>query len=344
MIMSRHRTTSKALVLASVAVLAALSAGCASGVGPSTGGAGSGALPGTAVSSDQATGTGPVLSAGRCPTSSTDPAVAMLRAEPAEVAPPADFHAVAVVRCVTEERAVPDDGVWKFALAQRADSRLAAFLSALRLSSQSPPTGSPLACTAVGLALPPFALVDASGAIVRPRLPHDACGMPLPAVLTALAALPWRTEAEQKLTQLQTRQEVDTGCAPAYKDLFDLRVGGTPLPWSRTRRSANPEPTAVCAYTVAPTGATIGVGTFTHGVKLTTAQQAQLVGALDLASDIPAPTCAKPATRLAVMTGPGVDGLAVELDGCHRLQLPDGFVGTAPTPLLRALAAAGITG
>ena len=92
---------------------------------------------------------------------------------------------------------------------------------------------------------------------MRPRLPHDACGIPLPRVLTTLAALPWRTETAERLNQLQTQPEIDTGCPPAYKDMFEFPVSGTPVPSGLVRGPSNPEPNTVCAYPVVPTPGTV---------------------------------------------------------------------------------------
>jgi hypothetical protein len=330
--MPQHRTTIRSLILTAAVLPLALSAAC-----------GSRANTGTSTTSapSHAAQASPVLVGGQCPASATDPAVVKLSAEPAEVALPGDFHAIAAVRCVTEQRMVPGHGQWQFAEAQRADSNLAGFLTALKLRSQTSPGGSRISCTAIGLALPPFALVDASGTVVRPRLPHDACGIPLPRVLTTLAALPWRTETEERLNQLQTQPEIDTGCAPAYKDMFELPVSGTPVPSGLVRGPSNPEPNTVCAYSVVPTTGTVTEGQFTKGLRLNAAQRAHVITALNQATNTTAPACATPATRIATITGPGAD-IAVELDGCHRLRFPNGFTDAAPAPLLQALAALGI--
>lgn len=281
---------------------------------------------------------------GRCPDTATDPAIVKLRAEPPQVPLPADFHAVAAVRCMRQSRTVPGDGEWEFADAQRADSGLTAVLAALGLPSQKPPASTQIACAAVGIVLPPFALVDASGAIVNPALPHDFCGMPLKQVTDAMNALPWRTETEQKATHLLTQPEIDTGCPSEYKDLFELNVNDTPTPWSKVRPPAVAGPMKACEYTVLPGDAPMSDTRFVKGVTLTSTQEAAVTQALAVSDPTtPAPACPTPATRFAEFTGLGLDGAIIELDGCHRIQWPNSFRQTASAPLLQALAAAGVS-
>lgn len=277
------------------------------------------------------------VSGGSCPSTSTDPAVAELRAGLTRVALPPGFHAVAAVRCQSSIRAVPGSGEWQFADAQRADSELAGLLAALRLPSKTP--SKTTICTAELRVPQPFALVDASGAVISPLLPHDQCGGPLPQVTDAMNALPWRTETEQRVSQVRTQAEIDTGCAGEYKYLFEHPVPGTPEPWSKVRRPGNPQPTTVCLYTIEPQSPDdyIAVGSFTHGTKLTAQQQSTIVGALAQASDTPAPACAEKATRFASLDGP-YSGIQVELDGCRRIRWPNGFIDAAPAVLSQFLA------
>jgi hypothetical protein len=54
------------------------------------------------------------------------------------------------------------------------------------------------ACTAIGINLPDYVLVDAAGNAIKPVLPTDGC-RPKQSVLDAFAALPFRTiEAEYR--------------------------------------------------------------------------------------------------------------------------------------------------
>ena len=276
-----------------------------------------------------------------CPSDSTDPAVVKMHAQPPQVPLPADFHAVAAVRCMSRSRMVPGDGEWAFADADRADSGLAPMVAALRLPPEPTPTGT-VACAAVGILVPPFALVDASGTVVNPVLPKSFCGQPLKQVLDAMNALPWRTETEQKTTQMQTQAEVDTGCSPEYKDLFVHQIYSTPTPWSKVRAPAVPGPMKACVYTVSGDPMTADPQ-FVSGTTLTSAQAdavTQALAAMDGMTS--APACAISATRFAVFTGLGLNYAVIELDGCHRIQWPNEFRQTASAALLRALAAAGV--
>ncbi|HEU5428424.1 MAG TPA: hypothetical protein VFU74_16200 [Actinocrinis sp.] len=315
------------------ALLAGLSAGCASSTAQHANAMRPGQVATTPPGAKTGVGHAFMMQPGtNCPSTSTDPAIAKLRAGVKQVALPPDFHPIAVIRCESPIRMVPGDGEWQFADAQRADSGLADLLADLRLPSQ---TRSPdTACPAMALSMEPFALVDTSGRVISPLLPTSMCGFPLPQVTNAINALPWRTETEQRLHQTRTQAEIDTGCSSQYKYMFDHPVTGTPEPWSKVRRPMNPAPAAVCGYTVEPpsAGDYITVGSFTHGAKLTAAQQAAVATELGNASQAPAPACAVKATRFASLEGPGA-GLLVELDGCKRILWPNDFMSTAPATL-----------
>jgi hypothetical protein len=282
----------------------------------------------------------------QCPSDSQDPAVAQLAAASASSpgAPlPADFDAVAVVRCKDEVETVAGDGTWDMALAQRATSDIGALTTALRTPSSEPPTASDFACSAIGIAVPNFALVDAEGHIVRPILPHDECGEPLTKVLDAVNALPWKTETEQKLSQDQTQAEIDTGCLPAYKDVFDLPSPGA-APWTTSL-----EPTIACEYTVSGSaGGSVGLGEFDHGLKLSAAQRLTISTALKGSGSGPASgstsakACSAQASTFALLMVSPSENVVVELDGCLRVSYPDYFVAQAPPSLLAALREAGI--
>jgi hypothetical protein len=278
----------------------------------------------------------------RCPSDSQDPAVVQLAADggSAQSKPlPASFDAVAVVRCEDEVETVSGDGTWDMALAQRATGDLSALIAALRTPSSDPPTASDIACAAVGVEIPVFALVDAEGRIVRPALPHDECDEPLTKVLDAVNAMPWKTETEQKLSQDQTRAEIDTGCLPAYKDVFDLPSPGA-APWTTSL-----EPTIACEYTVSGSaGGSVGLGEFDHGLKLSAAQQLTISTALKSSDSglTAAKACSTQASTFALLMVSPSENVVVELDGCLRVSYPDYFVAQAPPSLLAALREAGI--
>lgn len=320
------------------ALLTALAAGCAStnatSLSSSSNAVGHGQT-GTDHSSMAVVG-------GTCPSTSTDPAIAKLRKGIKQVALPAGFHPVAAVRCTSQMRKVPGDGEWNFADAQRADSGLSDLLGALKLPSMMAPSGAMYSCPAMLMVPQAFALVDANGNVVSPLPPHDVCGFPLPQVTKAIDGLPWRTETDQRTTQGRTQPEIDTGCDGEYKYLFEHPVPGTPEPWSKVRRPGNPQPEAACFYTIEPQYPDdyIAIGSFTHGAKLTAAQQAMAAAALSEAADAPAPACSAKATGFAVLDGPYA-GELVELDGCRRTRWPNGFIGATPAALSQFLGSLG---
>jgi hypothetical protein len=338
------------LIPAALAALTGLTACQTASSGPPPGGFSRATTgqPGNTGQSDQSNQPSAFGLGDRCPATSTDPAVQKLSTDRVDVPLPAGFHPVKAVRCSSELRTVPGNGVWQADEADVADSGLAPLLAALKLPSAPSTQGI---CTAVGFVRPNFALVDAGGVVVRPKLPEDGCGVPFEQVLTALNALPWRAETDQMVVQVQTQEESDTGCESSYKDLFELPlVGPAPLPWSKEHPSENVSPTTVCVYAEPSThgaaetssGVQGAVGAFTHGVKLTASQQAAIDAALNQASDTAVPICATPATRFAELVGPDILTVALELDGCHRLKWPNAFTDAAPASLLQALAAAGI--
>ena len=338
------------LIPAALVALTGLTACQTASSGPPSGGANPGAGQASNAGHVDMNGGSSFGLSDQCPATSKDPAVHKLSTDQADVPLPTDFHPVKAVRCRSTLRTVPGNGEWQTDEADVADSGLTSLVAALRLPST--PINQNTVCSAVGFVRPDFALVDAGGAIVRPKIPEDECAQPLDQVLKALNALSWRTEDDQMVVQVQTQEESDTGCQDAFKNLFELSIAGPPpIPWSKERRPENVAPATVCVYTEPSTSGAIeqqsgvqgSVGKFTHGLRLTTSQQAAIAAALNQASDTAVPTCATQATRFAELMSP--DGLTVvlELDGCHRLQWPNSFTDAAPASLLQALAADGIS-
>jgi hypothetical protein len=112
------------------------------------------------------------------------PTTADLPAQRSEQPLAAGFVTVWVLRCSHEERAVPGQGRWVFRIEERADTDAAALVAALRRPDV--PTPPAAICADVGFVVPYFALVDASGTAVRPRVPRGACGQPQRQVLDAV--------------------------------------------------------------------------------------------------------------------------------------------------------------
>jgi hypothetical protein len=329
-------------------MVAALAAGCASTRAASTPQPGTG---GSAVQHTAETGGGGGLAyqnsdGGYCPAASTDPAVEKLHAITAESALPKDFHAVAIVRCISEQRAVKGDGTWVFDIAQRATANLSGLVGLLREPDQSPSPNSQVACAAALLLVPAFGLVGPDGTVIRPRLPVTECGQPQPAVLAALNALSWKTETETKVTRVLTELEAATGCGPDYKYLpgFSPSLSHSAVPWSQVKHPRMSPITLVCAYRIDQSSYPAPEGTFTTGTKLTAQQAPGVQQAVDSASTpaSAAPPCSARATRFAVLGSRDDLPYLVELDGCRRLVFPDYYLATAPPALLDLLARDGI--
>jgi hypothetical protein len=319
-------------------LLAALAAGCASTEAVTTPAAPVQTTPGAVgggYAYQHAAGT-------TCPAASTDLAIGQLRKITAETALPKDFHAVAVVRCMTDEQAVPGDGTWQFAIAQRASGNLTSLLALLRRPDQSPSPN--VACAAELLLVPAFGLVGSDGTVIRPRLPVTECGVPLPDVLTALSDQPWKTETETKLTRIQTQLEATTGCESAYKYLPGLKYSPPPIPWSQVRHPLLAPITLVCVYQVDHSNSTPAEGTFVTGTNLTAQRAPGIQQAVDSGSmsASAAPACSVNAARFAMLGTRDEQPYLVELDGCHRLMFPNGYLAAAPAALLDLLAQSGI--
>ena len=201
----------------------------------------------------------------------------------------------------------------------------------------SPPAGPGVACAAVGFVIPSFALVDTDTHILVPKMPVDECGEPLSAVLDAFNALHWTTETEQKLTQIQTEPEIESGCPPEFKDLFELK-SGTSQPYT-----TGMTPTAACEYTVTPTGQVQNdVGQFSHSAKLTNSQQFAIAAELRTMGRSAAKSCAAEATKFALLLQ-GSTYAVIELNGCQRTDFANNFLAATPAALLSELSVAGIS-
>jgi hypothetical protein len=103
---------------------------------------------------------------------------------------PVSFVPVSVERCVSGAQTVPGKGLWSTASLQRADSGLAALISALH----QPPAGHVpgTVCPALAMIPPQVVLISATGQELIPRLPVSGCGLVQSQVLAALDTLPWR--------------------------------------------------------------------------------------------------------------------------------------------------------
>jgi hypothetical protein len=298
----RHVRSSKSRMAGAFAVLFAATA-CGSGVADD----GGGAAP-----------TAPTRAAVHCP---TDP---KLPEEGGTQPVPAGFRTAWVLRCGLEMRAVPGRGTWWFRIEERADTDAAALVAALRRPDEHMPPGT--FCTDIAFAVPYFALVDASGTALRPRVPRDGCGQPQRQALAALRALPFRETAATRLNQEQSQESIDTGCGQMWTDalagdtLAHTRPVAARRAWPKT-----PDSVRVCLWRSAGPGMPQLVSAGTASGR----ELAELLARLDR---LPAAAqCGPRHQRLAVLEyvrhGWHESPVYAELDGCRLVLRPDHTLG-----------------
>jgi hypothetical protein len=233
---------------------------------------------------------------------------------------PASFVPVAVLRCVSGDQLVPGKGQWQTATLERADKNLAPLMAALRQPSGRRTPG--MMCPAIAIVAPQFVLVGKDGTALWPLLPLSGCGLVQTGVLAALSALSWQPVSVRLVAQVQTQQEVASGCAPQYTDPFtsygslQASGGGAVFP-------AVPSSLRICAYS---SGGTASAPRFTGSATLTGGAERDLLAGLSGAGA--ATPCTQREPGFAVIGGPGAPGASavpgagqiyVELGGCHRV-------------------------
>lgn len=235
---------------------------------------------------------------------------------------PDEFVTAWVLRCATDIRDVPGQGKQAFRVVLRADTPAAELVAQLRRPSEPRTTGF---CTAIGIGVPYFALVDRDNKAVLPAVPNDECGRPRREGLQELEKLPFTRVSETPAGQVQSQQSIDTGCSDTYKDMITISADrATPAP-ARRLWPGSPGPLRVCTYDPMP-GKDVPGGQLRTARTLDAGATADLVAALDKAG--PAAACSTPHSRFAVFAPAGSNNWAMaELDGCHRLLRPDYSLG-----------------
>jgi hypothetical protein len=99
---------------------------------------------------------------------------------------------------VTGDTDVPGKGEWVTVTLERADTGLVPLANALRRPDAAKEPGQ--ICPDYIVLTPQIVLIAADGAKLRPQLPTDSCGKVQPQVLSALAALRWRTVSQRLLS------------------------------------------------------------------------------------------------------------------------------------------------
>jgi hypothetical protein len=199
---SKGRAWAAAATLLAAGALAAgcstasSSSGTASGTPAGTGSSSAGGSPsgGTATAGPTSGPSTPV------PASTPVPTVSGKAVAPGEVAcagwPSSaptgslsvSFVPVTVERCVSSAQTIPGRGLWSTATLERADSGLAALVTALRQPSATHHSGI---CPAIAMIPPAVVLISASGQRLIPKLPVDGCALINSQVTLALNGLHW---------------------------------------------------------------------------------------------------------------------------------------------------------
>ncbi len=296
--------------------VATLAAGCGTTTAPPAGGASATTSPSTA-STASATPV-PTTTGGRVVPG--EPACAGWPADATRGPLPASFAPAAALRCVSGYQLIPGKGQWQTATLERADAFLAPLIAALRRPSEQ---RSPrMVCPEIAMVPPQVALIGQDGKAIMPTFPLMGCGQVQPQVLGALSALSWHKVSVRLIAQVQTQQEVASGCTPQYRDPFAMygtlspSAGGTVLP-------ALPASLRICVYNSGSGAA--GTPRFVRAATVTGAAERDLLAGLSGAGR--ATQCTLPGQMFAVIGGTGSPLIYVELGGCHRVLRNDSQAG-----------------
>jgi hypothetical protein len=224
---------------------------------------------------------------------------------------PVSFVPVAAIRCVSSYQMIPGKGQWLTATLERADKNLAPLTAALRrpLGRITPD----MVCPDIAMLPPQFVLISSDGKMIMPRLPLGGCGLVQPQVLAALSALPWQKVSVRLVSQVQTQQEVASGCTPGYRDPFVTYGSLRPSPGGAVF-SARPSSLRICVYS---SGGATSAAQFVRAAMVTGSTESDLLAGLSGAGR--ASLCTLPHSTFAVIEGPGTPLIYVELGGCHRV-------------------------
>jgi len=316
---TRRTRASRVTLLASIPLLALVTfaAGCGT---VTSGGSGTPGGAGTSGTSGKGTATSPApVTATPAPTTTGgtvapgQPGCTGWPANAVHEALPATFVPVAVLRCVTSEQTIPGKGEWLTATLQRADKNLASLTTALH----NPPghTSPGIMCPQIAMQPPQIALVGADGKTIIPRLPVTGCGLTQQQVLVALAGLSWHTVSVHLISQIETQQQVASGCAPAYNDPF--LASGSPRPSAGGAvYAAAPASLRICVYSASAATTT---AQFVRGTTVTGSTENALLSGLTGARGTN--LCTLPHPMFAVVGGEGSKSpvIYVELGGCDRV-------------------------
>lgn len=230
------------------------------------------------------------------------------------------FPATAAIHCQLDHRRRADGGL-DLVLTEGRATDLAVLLNALRRPDTS--TG-PEACTLEMPWVPNLLLLDGRGRWIRPGIPVDGCGKPLPELVTAVRGLRLTTLSERVVREIESAGAARSGCTQDHRNMVasetghpdsSVRLGRGSVPFLSTA------PVRLCGYRVP--AEEIGLadpgGDFTYGRTLSPQQRKSVERALTTLP--PARDCAGSAHRFALLANPDAAGgtVYVELDHCRRV-------------------------
>ena len=267
------------LAAAPLAALVTLAAGCGTVRTPPGGGSGhgqtaTGSPASSLASSPTAVSGSPVPTTTGGPVTPGQPACAGWPSNAARGALPASFVPVAVIRCVTSDQMIPGKGQWEVATLERADKNLAPLIAALRRPAPERNPGA--LCPYIAMVPPQFVMVGGDGRMIIPRLPLSGCGQVQLQVLAALSGLAWRPLSVRLVSQIQTQQEVASGCTPQYRDPF-LSYGSLRPSPGGTGLGTRPASLRICVYT---SGGAAGTTQFVRAATVTGSAESDLLAGL----------------------------------------------------------------
>ncbi|WP_300609556.1 hypothetical protein [Trebonia sp.] len=312
-----HLPLLASLPLVALVALVTLAAGCGTVRTPPSGGAHgttaaqATAAPTTAAPAPATATPVPTTTGGSVPSGQS--ACTGWPANAAHGSLPASFIPVAVLRCVLGDQLIPGKGEWQTATLERADKDLGPLIAALRLPRGR--TTPAIMCPASVVLPPQIALINGEGKTLIPLIPLNGCGTTAQQVLVALGELHWQTVSVRLVSQVETEQEVATGCAPVYMDPF---AADRPIPASAGGAvyPAWPASLRICVYS---SGGIASATQFVGGATVTGATKTDLLAGLS--SGRSTGLCGLPHAKFAVVAGAGSGSPAiyVELGGCDRV-------------------------
>jgi hypothetical protein len=240
---------------------------------------------------------------------------------------------VRATRCVFDSERVPGDGEWMRRVDQEATTGLMALANALRLPSEQPGKGPNIACPAIAYLAIVLHLTDATGREFQPTIPHNQCGMPLPAVTQAIEALTWTTTATTRVSRQRTELEVTSGCAGGWKPVIALTASERGAGRGMSTVDTTGRELRVCRYELdADPNQSLEVDGNTYYVgKLASASTLDVNAAHELLTAVAqAPavtgTCSPNQSPFAVVYAADRAGpmWTIETSGCYRADAGDG--------------------